>query len=180
MYLIYLGILAGIATAAVGFAWLQARRASKASQVLRMATEDLPARVADAQRLSMRPGLQDALISPAFGKGCHVSVDCLDVNADGQKELIVQHPTGAHGSALSIFGWRVGKFQKLADLGVGTPVGFEFGDFDGDGRIEIRSQETDWSANLPYVTAPRLTLLFRWNGAEFVEISRQMTPAESA
>ena len=110
----------------------------------------------------------------------HGAIEYIDVNDDGQNELLIQYPTVAHGSALRILAWQNDKFEELASLGVGTPAGFEFGDFDGDGRVEIRTQETDWSVGLPYVRAPRLVLLFRWNGAKFAEVSRTNPAAESS
>jgi hypothetical protein len=99
-------------------------------------------------------------------------IDLLDINGDGHKEVLVQYPTGLHGSELKVFAWQDGEFKPLACLRVATPAGFEFDDFDGDGRVEIKAEETDWSVGLPYVRAPRLHLLFRWNGSDFVEISR--------
>jgi hypothetical protein len=36
--------------------------------------------------------------------------------------------------------------DEIGGLGVGRPVGFDVGDFDGDCQIEMRTAETDWSA----------------------------------
>jgi hypothetical protein len=78
---------------------------------------------------------------------------------------------------LKVFGWKHGEFGELADLRVGTPVGFDVGDFDSDGKVEIKTEETDWSAGLPYVSAPRVTLLLRWNGSAFEEVAREKNVA---
>ncbi len=96
-----------------------------------------------------------------------------DINDDGEEEMLVQYPVGAHGSALKVFGWRGCEFEELASLSVGTPAGFDIGDFDRDGKIEIRMQEIDWTAGLPYVDAPRVALLMRWDGTRFTEVSRE-------
>ncbi len=92
--------------------------------------------------------------------------------------MLIQYPIGAHGSALKIFGWRGSEYEELAHLTVGTPVGFDIGDFDGDGKIEIRTQETDWTTGLPYVSAPRIVLLMRWDGTRFAEVSREKLPEQ--
>jgi hypothetical protein len=177
--LILVGILVGLATVAIGFAWWQSRRVAQATQALNLAMEELPSMVVKALRLLVKSNQAGATTDPSLGEPWHGAIDYVDVNADGQKELLVQYPTGAHGSALKILGWQAGEFKQLASLGVGTPVGFEFGDFDGDGRVEIKTEETDWSVGLPYVSAPRSMLLIRWNGADFVEVSRQTPPARS-
>jgi len=105
--------------------------------------------------------------------GSPFNVQYADVNGDSKYELLVQYPVGVHGSKLKVFGWRDGELSELAHLEVGTPVGFDFGDFDGDGRTEIRTEEADWTVGLPYVSAPRVKLVLRWNGICFEEVSRQ-------
>lgn len=100
-------------------------------------------------------------------------VDYVDVDNDGRPEVLIQCPLGAHGSQVAVFVCRGGRLEQLARVSTGTPAGFEFGDFDGDGRIEVRGQETDWSSGLPYATAPRHELLWRWSGSSFAEVSRK-------
>jgi hypothetical protein len=93
-----------------------------------------------------------------------------DVNNDSRNELLVEYPGGAHGTVLNVYGWKDQEFVMIGQLGSGTPEGFQVGDFDGDGRIEISSKETDWDVGLPYVSAPRMTVIYRWNGVEFEKI----------
>jgi hypothetical protein len=169
-----IALIGAIATAlGVGVAWWQFREASRAKSALATALDELPRILVDTLRTIVASDQRDPIAHPDPNRTWAGVVDYVDVNADGQKELVIQYPSGAHGSALKILGWRDGQFKELAQLAVGTPVGFEFGDFDGDGKIEIKTQETDWSAGLPYVSAPRVVLLVRWNGTEFVEVSRQ-------
>jgi hypothetical protein len=156
-------MLAGLA-----IAWWKQREAHRTKQALNAALEAFPAGVAAALDTVLESSQEDVPTSAALPV-----VNYQDVNADGKRELLVQYPAGAHGSGLRIFGWKDGEFRQLARLGVGTPVGFEYGDFDGDGNIEIRTEEIDWSANLPYVSSPRVVLLIRWNGTDFVEVSRK-------
>jgi|GEM_PF-5795516 len=165
-----LSVLAMLFAAAVAY-W-QWRRASRATSALNAALDNLPQTVADAIRVITQCNPPGTKVDPALNAGWTGAVEYLDINSDGRKELLVQYPVGAHGSELKILSWRGGKFEEVARLGVGTPVGFEFGDFDRDGRIEIKTQDTDWEANLPYAVAPRLLLLFRLEGTNFKEVSR--------
>jgi hypothetical protein len=162
---------------ALGIAWWQYREADRAKAALHAALDAIPAKIADTLRLLVAshqkdPDTTDNHLNDALPS----VVEYADVDGDGKQELLVQYPAGAHGSALKIFGWKNGEFAEIARLGVGTPVGFEFGDFDGDGRVEIKTQETDWTAGLPYVNSPRLTLLLRWNGTDFAEVAREESP----
>jgi hypothetical protein len=169
-------IVIGVLVIALGYAWWQNRKAARAYRALNLRLEEIPAKSVFALRLVIPPNQGGSVTSPESGGEQLANVAFLDVNGDGHEELLVQYPTGSHGSELKIFGWQDGEFKQLARLGVGTPTGFDFGDFDGDGRIEIRTEETDWTPNQPYVSAPRLLLLFRWHGTDFVEISRQRSP----
>ncbi len=152
-------------------AWWQYRKAHRAMINLNASLEEFPARVAAALLALNESNHSDASGDPTARLS---RVDYEDVNADGEKELLFQHPVGAHGSVLKIFKWETNGFRELARLGAGTPVGFEYGDFDGDGKVEIKTEETDSSAGLPYVSSPRVALLMRWNGSEFVEVSRKV------
>jgi hypothetical protein len=154
---------AGIAIALI-IALVQYRRATRVESALKEARES----IAGALRTILK-ATQNDCPSKEIPPTC---VDCADVNGDGEQELLVQYPIGAHGSILKVFGWHDSGFGELATLRVGTPAGFEVGDFDGDGKIELRTEETDWTVGLPYATAPRFVLLFRWNATEFREVSR--------
>lgn len=180
MDLIVYGILVGLVVISLGFALWQSRNAARARQALILTQEELPSKVADAARLIVQFNQEASTIEPVSREPWCGAVDYVDVNGDGLRELLVQYPTGAHGSTLKILVWQDGQFQELSSLGVGTPVGFEFGDFDGDGKVEIRTQETDWTGGLPYVSAPRSVLLFRWNGSKFIEVSRKSTSEETS
>ncbi len=97
-------------------------------------------------------------------------VDYKDVDHDGKNEIIVQYPAGAHGNAVRIFGWRDMELEEIGFLGSGCPVPAEFKDIDNDGKLEILIVNTDWSVDLPYYNAPRLTDIYKWDGREFVEV----------
>jgi hypothetical protein len=103
----------------------------------------------------------------------------VDLNNDGKSELIVQFLAGAHGNAMQVFGWRDHEFVEIASFGAGTPVPFEFGDFDNDGRIEVEVTETDWSVGLPYSVAPRVKVIYRLEKGKFVEVNRKKDYTEA-
>jgi hypothetical protein len=173
-----LALIIGI-VAAIGVAYWQFRAASRARCELDAAVEKIPRNVAETIRKVLESAHQIQRERPELPWAPVSALDYADVNGDGIIELIAQYPSGAHGSELRIFSWRDGQFNELATLGAGTPTGFEIGDFDGDGRIEIKTEETDWSTGQPYVSAPRTTVLFRWNGTRFVEVSRVPTQVKS-
>jgi hypothetical protein len=165
----------GILAAALGFglAWWQSREVSRCRSAFSRAQKDLPHLVADTLRAIIKFGQREPGTPPEFTRSWAATVDCIDVNEDGLDELLVQYPSGAHGCALKVLAWRGDRFEELAQVNTGTPVGFEFGDFDADGKIEVKTEETDWSAGLPYATAPRVVLLFRWDGTRLAEVLRK-------
>lgn len=160
-------LLGGLLLLAVVTIVIQIRRAVAVQLESTEMNRSLPSRIAATLikivETSQKQTNPEARIPPGWPS----RVEYADVNDDTIKELLVQYPTGAHGSAIKIFEWRESEFKEVADLRVGTPVGFEIGDFDGDGKIELRTEETDWSAGLSYDRAPRLVLLFRWDGSSF-------------
>ena len=174
------GLVIGVAGIAigVGIALWQNRKAADAEAALNVALNAIPDKVAAAvQTIVVAGNTEEAKAeTTALPDNWPMAVEYIDVDGDGKKEMLVHYPAGAHGSQLKIFAWRYGEFTEIATLGVGTPVGFEVADFDGDGKPEIKTQETDWSAGLPYVSAPRMTLLYRWNGSKFAEVSRRRSP----
>ncbi len=131
----------------------------------------LPNEVAAAVQAVLSP-VSDEEERVEIGGMPHV-LSYADVDGDGSKELLVQYPVGAHGSALKVFGWRELEFRELGEMRTGTGAGFDVGDFDADGRIEIRGWETDWSTDEPYCSAPRYTVLHRWDGEGLTEVSGQ-------
>ena len=177
MKLIVFGTLIGLVVISLGIAWWQTRSVARARQALDLAEQELPSKVLDALRLLIQLSQEVSTGHPSSLEPWCGVIDYLDVNEDGERELLVQYPIGAHGSALKILVWRDARFNEISTLTVGTPTGFEIGDFDGDGKTEIRTQETDWSVGLPYASAPRLFLFFRWNGSTFMEVHRERLSA---
>lgn len=166
-------ILVGLLIILLAFAWWQNRRVGRARCALNKKLQEAPAKVMSAVRVVARAN-RDRSATDFVGNGeSALVVDLIDVNGDGDEELLLQQPTGAHESELRIFAWQGGEFKEIAQLHVSTPGGFDFGDFDSDGRVEIKAEEVDRSTGDPYVSAPRIMVLFRWDGAGFVELARQ-------
>jgi hypothetical protein len=157
---------------AVGVAWRQSRRAVRAELALERALEALPKSIAKRD-IGITVAMGTGLINAAPQESLSMTIECADLDCDGKEEVIIQHPAGAHGSQLRVFAWRHGKFAEVGALSVGTPGGFDLGDFDGDGQTEIKAEEVDWAAGKPYVTAPRIQVLYRWDGERFSEVSRR-------
>ena len=169
-----LGILGIVVT--IGIAIWQVRRAQLAEKRLDDLLHGLPRQL--ARELPKLEAIStEATPAPALAtdggssRGSFFDASCADVDGDGMDELLVQHPTGVHGSMIEVFGWRDFEFCKIGEIGAGTPVGFDIKDFDGDGRIEIGTDETDWSSDLPYALAPRVRIWYRWDGQDFKEVA---------
>ena len=95
-----------------------------------------------------------------------------DLDVDGKDELLVQYPIGAHGAALQVFGFRDWEFKLIAELSIDTPAGFVAEDVDGDGRLEIVTNEVSQDADFPYVLGFRDEVWYRLENDRFVEVKR--------
>lgn len=105
------------------------------------------------------------------------SMGMADVNHDGQPEMLIASPAGAHSTRLQIFGqaseWP-DSFGKLAELYSITPAGFTVGDLDGDGLIEIATLEQ--IGDHPYAAGITEEILSRWDGEEFAQVDSSPRP----
>lgn len=96
----------------------------------------------------------------------------IDIDKDGRKELVVQYPIGAHGTALQIFGFRDYEFRLIGETSTDTPAGFTIEDIDNDGKVEIITHEVSIDADLPYVMGFRDEVWYRFENDNFVEVKR--------
>ena len=112
--------------------------------------------------------------------GPYSRVHYADVNNDGETELLVEHPVGAHGRTLKAFGWieapLLPEFGLVGEItcGLGTP--FTVGDLDDDGMTEIATVEVDWSKEGAFTAGgPYVELLYRWSNdtEKLVEVGRK-------
>ncbi len=151
-------------------------RARSAERKLESVLSEMPDRVASQVGMVVaKIQVPSEASEDSNGGGDFIRVDYADVDGDGRKELLVQYPTGAHGNTLLVYGFRghLGwELTLLDELGSGTPAPFEVRDFDNDGKLEVALSETDWSTDLPYYLAPRMKLLYRWNGKQFEQVGQ--------
>jgi hypothetical protein len=96
-----------------------------------------------------------------------------DLDGDGEDELLVEMNTGAYASILLVYGMQSWEFKKLGELYSTILGGFEIADLDGDGRIEIRTDEIAQRPGLPYVAGLRDEVVYRFQNGTFVEVSRK-------
>lgn len=96
----------------------------------------------------------------------------IDLDKDGKKELVIQYPIGAHGTALQVFGFRDYEFRLINETSTDTPAGFKFEDVNNDGKFEIITHEVSLKADLPYVMGFRDEVWYRFENDEFVELKR--------
>lgn len=96
-----------------------------------------------------------------------------DLDGDGVDELLLEVDTGAYASVLLVYGVQSWELKKLGELYSTTIGGFEVGDLDGDGRIEVRTNEIARRPDLPYVAGLRDVVVYRFKKGEFVELSRK-------
>ncbi|PSF27793.1 hypothetical protein C7H19_24865 [Aphanothece hegewaldii CCALA 016] len=106
-----------------------------------------------------------------FGTEGYYGIDLQDLDGDGQPELLIQYPYGAHGAVLKIFGRAESDFTQLGEFFSDTLFGFEVDDFNKDGFLEIKSIETH--EGFVYATALRDEVIYRWNGQKILEIFRR-------
>ena len=96
-----------------------------------------------------------------------------DINNDGIDELIIQFPIGTHGYALQVYSIKDGSVKLLAEHGTDTPIEFEFEDINNDGKLTLRSVETNISSGYPYVMGIRDIVWYQLVNNKFIEIKRE-------
>ena len=96
----------------------------------------------------------------------------VDINNDGIDELIIQFPAGPHGYALQAFSINNNDVKLIAEHGTDTPIEFEFEDINNDGKLELRSIETNQSSGHSYAMGIRDVVWYKFDNGEFVEIMR--------
>jgi hypothetical protein len=164
-----LGIL-GIAIS-IGIAFWQNSRAKKAEAELNGILRSLPSQVLDNMaRLLQNNQSETAELYGMMNSEKMLHSKYVDLDGDGQEELIVQYPYGAHGSAMQVFGLQNREFKFIAELLTNTPSGFIAEDVNNDDRIEIVTHET--SEDYPFVLGLRDEVWYRLENTEFVEIKR--------
>lgn len=120
----------------------------------------------------------DSSADPGFALRRYSQVHFADVNNDGDSELLIEHPVGAHGRVLKVFGWTeesvLPEFGMLAQVSCGLGGPFTIGDLDDDGLVEVAMIEVDWSKEGAFSAGgPFVEILYEWEDEQgFVEVGR--------
>ena len=97
----------------------------------------------------------------------------VDIDGDGEDELLVQYPFGLHNAALRVFGIKDHEFQLIDEISADTVAGFLIEDLDRDGRLEVKTLEVSPAANQPYACGFRDEVWFRFQNGKFEEVGRK-------
>jgi hypothetical protein len=164
-----LGIILSLAVA-----YWQYREAQKAKAELSTFMRRLPDQVLNNISAYLKGGQGEALDFydiQASGRTFHTRI--VDIDGDGEDELLVQYPHGLHNATLRVFGIKNHKFKLLDQISVDTMAGFLVEDVDGDGRLVVKTLQVSPAANLPYACGFRDEVRFRLNNGKFEEVGRK-------
>ena len=169
-------VIIGPTVGLIGLAWavVRDRRSRSAQRELREGIDAVPRQVANilgavTATLPTADELEGREMPELLAY-----VGYADVTNDGQPELLIEHASGAHSMTLKVFGTLdiSAGFEFLGELSSGTGDGFDVGDFDGDGQVEIGTIHADFD-RLPdraYYNAVRVETFYRWNGSGFEKV----------
>ena len=116
---------------------------------------------------------RDRLVSPDH----RTSTMYVDLDNDGNDELIVEFPVGAHGSAVQIYKLTYGGPELVAEWSTDVPYGFELDRSDPTYSPLLQTGETNRSSGLPYVIGLRDTVWLRLKDGKLEEYRRDQ-PSE--
>ncbi len=156
-----------------GIAIWQHLEAKKAKKELNSLLESLPSQVFNnVSRLLESNRENNTELYGMMDSEDPLESSYIDLDKDGIKELVVQYPIGAHGTALQVFGFRDYEFRLVGETSTDTPAGFTIEDIDNDGKFEIITHEVSTDADLPYVMGFRDEVWYRFENDNFVEVKR--------
>lgn len=88
-----------------------------------------------------------------------------DVTGNGKPNLVLGHWSGGAGCCYRIEVFEIGsEFRKVADIDLQRSAGAEFADVNGDGRLELVTEDwtfAEWHAPLADSPSPQVILRFR-------------------
>ena len=162
-----------LAVISFGFSIWWYRRANKAEKNLQRVLQHLPTELLNnVSRFIATPQSEIHELYDLQESERTLHTSYADLDGDGQDELLVQYPYGAHAAVLQVFGFRDGDFKLIDELTIDTMAGFLAKDVDGDGRLEVVTHEVSHDADFPYVMGFRDEIWYRLENDRFVEIRR--------
>lgn len=163
------GILVGL-----GIAYWQYRQACRAKAELAAFMRGLPDQVVNRVSSFLKGSQGRALEFYDVQESAEIyHTRSVDLDGDGEDELLVQHPFGLHNAALEVFKANHEELQLVAKITADTMAGFLVDDFDEDGRMEVQTLEVSVAADLPYVCGFRDLVWFRLELGKFQEVKRE-------
>jgi hypothetical protein len=158
---------------AIAIAIWQYLEASKAKSELKSFFKSLP----DELVKSVQSYLSEVVrgedgLAEIVSQDFQFSAKYADLDGDGQDELLIQMPYGAHGSQVKVFGLRDWEFKLIAELEVSAPSDFSVRDIDHDGRLEVTAIDVA-DTDFPYVSGFRDEVTFRLENDKFLELGRK-------
>lgn len=168
-----LGIIGLVAS--IGIAIWQHSKAEAAEAHLASVLASLPNALSDVVKEVLEPTLlgEEGFSQDSADQYRRFRAHYADLDGDGEDELLIEIDTGAYASILMVYAVRSWELTKIGEVYSTVIGGFEIGDIDGDGRIEVRTNEIAARPNLPYVAGLRDEVVYRFKNGTFVEVSRR-------
>lgn len=156
----------------------QSREAYRAKKELDIVLNQLPKEIVEnvVQRIQIE-NQSASVASPtessrSISSNNFTSAQYADLDNDGQDELIIEFPVGAHGSAIQIYKIGCGGAKLVAEWSTDVPYGFEIYTSDPTHSPLLLTGSTNTSSGLPYVMGLRDTIWLKLVNGKLVEHKR--------
>lgn len=165
-----------IAVASLIFAYKEKQNNSKAQDRFFNKLGSVPLELLGLLGVNNRGGVkhlydfQENLNSP-------FSITQMDIDNDGEEEILVQSGYGSYSCKLEIYNFIKNDddptLSLIDSVIVSTMSGYVFNDIDGDGKIEIVTVDNSIKADKAYVFGFRDSVVFIFEDKKIKEISRE-------
>lgn len=163
--------LAGIVVSLLIAAW-QYRDASNAKKELRNVLDQLPQVIVENVVQKISNGADPSVQTHLASSNNMTRVQYADLDNDGEDELIVEFPIGAHGSAVQIYKIGYEGAKLIDEWGTDVPYGFEVDTSDPTDSPLLHTGSTNYSSGLPYVAGLRDAIWLKLKDGRLVEHKR--------
>lgn len=162
----------------------QSREASRAKKELSNVLNQLPKSIVEnvVQRIQAERVLSSAASSDEANRlvssNNMTSAQYADLDNDGQDELIIEFPIGAHGSAVQIYKIGFDGAQLVDEWSTDVPYGFDVDTSDPTHSPLLLTGSTNASSGLPYLMGLRDTIWLKLVDGKLVEHRREEPSTE--